>query len=127
MLVITAVQYTIETVLVVTAEGHKGTAMSAPERVSVPSGGVNAALFEYGDYVLSRHSKKRALGSHKTETEYLGYSTTAFYFYNLCDCLDVSSQEYFISNLPLLLVYTPAPACSCCRCRCRCCCWYFCF
>ena len=83
--------YTIETVLVATMEGHKGNAMSAPSRLSVPSGGVNAALFEYGDYVLSRHSKKRALGNHKTETEYLGYSTTAFYFYNLCDCLDVSS------------------------------------
>jgi hypothetical protein len=81
--------YTIETVLVASLSGHAAGAMSAAERVSVPSGGVNGALFEYGDYVLSRHSKTRARGDHKTETEYLGYSTTAFYFYNLCDCLDV--------------------------------------
>ena len=86
--------YTIETVLVASVQGHNGTAMSAPSRVSVPSGGVNAALFEYGDYVLSRHSKKRALGNHKTETEYLGYSTTAFYFYNLCDWCDSTLKRW---------------------------------
>merc|ERR1711969_283112 len=54
--------------------------MSADSQASVPAGGVNAALFEYGDFLLSRHGKQRALGNHKTETEYLGYSTTAFYF-----------------------------------------------
>jgi hypothetical protein len=36
--------------------------------------------------VLARHSKTRAVGDHNLETQYLGYSTTAFYFYNLCDC-----------------------------------------
>ena len=45
-------------------------------------------LVQYGDFVLRRHNKTRALGNHKPETEYLGYSTTAFYFYNLCDCTD---------------------------------------
>ena len=72
--------YTIETVLVATVDGGAPNAMSADSQASVPAGGVNAALFEYGDFLLSRHGKQRALGNHKTETEYLGYSTTAFYF-----------------------------------------------
>ena len=54
--------------------------MSAPQRMSVPSGGVNAALFEYGDFLLERHSKQRAVGNHTTEVEYLGYGGTAYYF-----------------------------------------------
>ena len=41
----------------------------------------------FGDFLLARHNKTRARGNHKQETEYIGYSTTAFYFYNLCDCL----------------------------------------
>ena len=72
--------YTLETVLVVSDASPK------PERVSVPAGGVNSALFAYGDFVLDRHSKQRAKGNHNVETTYVGYSTTAFYFYNLCDC-----------------------------------------
>ena len=32
-------------------------------------------------------------GSYNTETTYLGYSTTAFYFYNLCDCTDVPAPS----------------------------------
>lgn len=39
-----------------------------PERASVPSGGVNAALFEYGDFQLSRYNKQRAQGNHNRET-----------------------------------------------------------
>jgi hypothetical protein len=81
--------YTLETVLTVSSRRTLSTAAAAnPERATVPPGGVNAALFEYGDYVLARHSKARALGNHTVEMEYLGYSTTAFYFYNLCDCLE---------------------------------------
>eukprot|EP00658_Telonema_sp_P-2_P083811 TRINITY_DN9171_c0_g1_i1.p1 TRINITY_DN9171_c0_g1~~TRINITY_DN9171_c0_g1_i1.p1 ORF type:complete len:350 (-),score=65.30 TRINITY_DN9171_c0_g1_i1:47-1096(-) len=76
------VAFSVETVLVA------GMSSSRPERVSVPSGGVNAALFEYGDFQLALHGKERARGNHTRETAYLGYSTTAFYFYNLCDCLD---------------------------------------
>ena len=80
--------FTLETVLTVSSAAKPSAAATLPERASVPSGGVNAALFEYGDYVLKRHNKVRALGNHTTEMEYLGYSTTAFYFYNLCDCLE---------------------------------------
>eukprot|EP01050_Picozoa_sp_SAG11_P031838 SAG11_NODE_10068_length_859_cov_1.059211_1_plen_74_part_10 len=46
--------YTIETVLVASLADLPPNRMSAPQRVSVPSGGVNAALFEYGDLLLSR-------------------------------------------------------------------------
>ena len=81
--------YTIETVLTVSSnKTPSAAANNSPERASVRAGGVNAALFEYGDFVLARHNKVRALGNHTTEMEYLGYSTTAFYFYNLCDCLE---------------------------------------
>ena len=79
--------FTLETVLVATSATEP--ASSDPDRVSVPRGGVNAALFSYGDYVLARHAKARARGSHTIETTYLGYSTTGYYFYNLCDCTDV--------------------------------------
>jgi hypothetical protein len=67
--------------------------MSSAERVSVPAGGVNAALLEYGDFVLSRHKKARAQGNHTREVEYLGYSGTAYYFYDLCDCVDDPRQD----------------------------------
>ena len=81
--------YTMETVLVASVAADQPAPDGAkPERASVPAGGVNAALFEYGDFVLSRHSKSRAQGDHTTETEFLGYSGTSYYFYNLCDCLD---------------------------------------
>ena len=82
--------YTTEAVLVASVAADKTAAPGAakPERASVPAGGVNAALFEYGDFVLSRHGKSRALGNHTTEAEFLGYSGTSYYFYNLCDCLD---------------------------------------
>lgn len=40
---------------------------------------VNAALMEFGDFLLARHGKTRARGDIKRETEYIGYSTTAFY------------------------------------------------
>ena len=78
--------YTIETVLTVSEASAAGSATSQPERVSVPTNGVNSALLSFGDFVLSRHGKQRARGDHNVETTYLGYSTTAFYFYNLCDC-----------------------------------------
>ena len=71
----------METVLVASVAGQQNHgAMSATQRMSVPSGGVNAALFEYGDFLLERHSKQRAVGNHTTEVEYLGYGGTAYYF-----------------------------------------------
>ena len=82
--------YSIETVLVVsdldTGAPAAAAAAQKPERASVPAGGVNAALFAFGDFVLGHYSKDRARGDHNVETTYIGYSTTAFYFYNLCDC-----------------------------------------
>ena len=82
--------FTVETVLV--ASGKKKTMPPHNDdvgaRASITSGGVNAALMEFGDFLLTRHGKTRARGDIKRETEYIGYSTTAFYFYNLCDCLD---------------------------------------
>lgn len=66
--------YAIETVLTVATKG--ASPARAADRVSVPAGGVNDALFAYGDYVLKRHGKTRAAGDIRTETAYLGYSTT---------------------------------------------------
>lgn len=87
--------YVIETVLVLSssAKNFVSPGMNSPERASIPSGGVNAGLAEYGDFVLSRHGKSRAIGNHTTETTYLGYSTTGFYFYNLCDCQDPMKED----------------------------------
>ena len=85
--------YELETVLVASTAGPQkaGLAEAAPAdpaRASIPSGGVNAALMEFGDFLLKRHGKTRAAGDIRPETTYIGYSTTAYYFYNLCDCLD---------------------------------------
>jgi hypothetical protein len=95
--------YEIETVLVASVrsngKSHKSrkskldareskAAQAQPERASIASGGVNAALMEFGDFLLARHNKTRTRGDHKPETAYIGYSTTGYYFYNLCDCLD---------------------------------------
>ena len=44
--------------------------------------------------------KTRAHGAIKRETEYIGYSTTAFYFYNLCDCLDRPVPTPLSKGLP---------------------------
>ena len=73
--------YELETVLVASSaaeqtreEPHAGA------RASIPSGGVNGALMEFGDFLLDRHNKTRAQGDHKPETQYIGYSTTAYYF-----------------------------------------------
>jgi hypothetical protein len=82
--------YEIETVLaasVARPPRHRRTD-DDPARASITGGGVNGALMEFGDFLLARHNKARAGGQHNTETTFLGYSTTAFYFYNLCDCLD---------------------------------------
>ena len=95
--------YTLETVLVATTATEP--ASSDPDRASIPRGGVNAALFSYGDYVLARHKKVRARGSHNTETAFLGYSTTGFYFYNLCDCTDVPA--------PTAKCVAPCPCATC--------------
>ena len=73
--------YSIETVLTAAA-AREGQA----ERASVPPSGINSALLKFGDFLLARHGKQRARGDHNTLTRYIGYSTTAFYFYNLCDC-----------------------------------------
>ena len=84
--------YELETVLVASAANPQkaaaASAPAAPARASIPSGGVNAALMEFGDFLLKRHGKTRAAGDIRPETTYIGYSTTAYYFYNLCDCLD---------------------------------------
>jgi hypothetical protein len=95
--------YTLETVLTVSSGKTLSAAAANPERASVPAGGVNAALFEFGDFVLARHSKARALGNHTNEMEHLGYSTTAFYFYNLCDCLEapaLNAKNNFSAPVP---------------------------
>ena len=81
--------FELETVLVGSVRGYVPEETAAGPMASIPTGGVNAALAAFGDFLLARHNKTRALGNIKTETEYIGYSTTAFYFYNLCDCLDV--------------------------------------
>jgi hypothetical protein len=94
--------YTLETVLVASTtttsaaggspKPGEGSAAAGTSHATIPDGGVNAALMQFGDFLLARHNKTRALGNHKQETEYLGYSTTAFYFYNLCDCLDTPAS-----------------------------------
>jgi|EP01047_Picozoa_sp_COSAG01_P013065 hypothetical protein len=86
--------FELETVLVASIRKSDTVAAAATATVagpmaSIPAGGVNAALTTFGDFLLARHNKTRARGDIKTETEYIGYSTTAYYFYNLCDCLDV--------------------------------------
>ena len=73
--------FVIETLLVAAAP-----VQDKPMHVSIPGHGVNNALMKYGDFLLARHDKKRALGDHNELTTHIGYSTTAFYFYNLCDC-----------------------------------------
>jgi hypothetical protein len=67
---------------------------------SVANGGVNGALLQFGDFLLARHNKTRARGDHKVESEYIGYSTTGFYFYNLCDCLDTPAPSPFTGGKP---------------------------
>jgi hypothetical protein len=85
--------YELETVLVASTLDEKEDGRSPgdpadPARASIASGGVNGALMTFGDFLLARHNKTRARGDHNQETAFLGYSTTGFYFYNLCDCLD---------------------------------------
>jgi hypothetical protein len=82
--------YTLETVLVATSKKHPSPGDNQPERTSIPTGGANAALAEYGDYVLARHDKTRAGPNITNEVAHIGYSTTGFYFYNFCDCLDTN-------------------------------------
>jgi len=62
----------------------------APERVSVSPGGVNGALFEFGDFQMARHNKQRARGDHKIETQFIGYSTTAHQ--DPCICCEYLKQ-----------------------------------
>eukprot|EP00936_MAST-01D_sp_MAST-1D-sp1_P001500 g1500.t1 len=83
-------QFTVETLLVASSSAatFSSPRATAPERASIPAGGANGALAEYGDFVLARHSKARPLGNHTQEASHLGYSTTGYYFYNLCDCSD---------------------------------------
>ena len=84
-------KFSLETIMVLSSRGDdpaKLSPMSAPERVSVVSGGTNAALFEYGDAQLAYNKKNRARGDHNQETKFLGYSVTGYYFYNICDCTD---------------------------------------
>lgn len=78
--------YELETVLVASTAVRQAAAprATAPARASIPSGGVNGALMEFGDFLLAKHNKTRAQGDHKPETQYIGYSTTAYYF---CECL----------------------------------------
>ena len=68
--------YELETVLVASAANpQKAAAASAPAdpaRASIPSGGVNAALMEFGDFLLKRHGKTRAAGDIRPETTYIG-------------------------------------------------------
>lgn len=80
--------FTIETVVAASSKGHESPGDQEPVRLSMPTGGTNAALAEYGDFILARHGKKRAGPNVTNEVAHLGYSTTGFYFYNFCDCLD---------------------------------------
>ena len=94
--------FKLETVLTLSTKTAKQAA-SAPVqdlRASIARGGVNGALVEFGDFLLDRHGKTRARGDHVTETEYIGYSTTGYYFYNLCDCLDKSSHTSKSDGIP---------------------------
>ena len=73
--------YELETVLVASSSaGPQRQGTRDPAWASVPSGGVNGALMEFGDFVLPRHNKTRAKGHIRPETQYIGYSTTAYYF-----------------------------------------------
>lgn len=40
----------------------------------------------WGDAVMQWHGKKRTALDHDVFVSHLGYSTTAYYFYNQCDC-----------------------------------------
>ena len=52
--------YSLETALVASSRAHPSPGEAQPERASMPAGGPNAALAEYGDFVLARHGKTRA-------------------------------------------------------------------
>ena len=92
--------FAVETALVATSisASFSSPRAHAPERASIISGGANAALAEYGDFILSRHKKQRPLGNHTIESAYLGYSTTGYYFYNLCDCSDPIDNPHQRTN-----------------------------
>lgn len=75
--------YVLETLLVATAKSDTSPGAQQAERASMPNGGVNAALAEYGDFLLTRHDKTRSGPAHNVEVAYLGYSTTGFYFCKL--------------------------------------------
>ena len=70
--------YTVETVIVASSKASPSPGEDQPERASMPTGGANAALAEYGDYVLGRHGKVRAGPNHTNEVAHIGYSTTGF-------------------------------------------------
>ena len=99
--------YQIETAMVASSKRVISPGRAQPEQASMPPGGINAALSEYGDYVLTYHGKARSGPTVTREVEYLGYSTTGFYFYNLCDCLDESPDAHNRHNC----TKSPIPGC----------------
>lgn len=83
--------YTLETVLVASIKGEEkvlsvkkmdATSLMEPSlKLSIPSGGVNAALTTFGDFLLARHNKTRAQGNHKQETELVTTLRKPLFFY----------------------------------------------
>ena len=87
-------QYTLETALVATSKAHRSAGETQPERASMPVGGANAALTEYGDFVLTRHNKTRAGPNHTNEVAHIGYSTTGKRHHGII--VSISFSHFFL-------------------------------
>eukprot|EP01084_Bolivina_argentea_P257640 434102_1 len=73
-------------------------------RILMPSSGINAGLYEYGDILLAKSNVKQRpnilgnIGPSNRIKDYIGYSTTAFYFYNPCDCYTFNESAHLECN-----------------------------
>eukprot|EP01084_Bolivina_argentea_P257641 434103_1 len=73
-------------------------------RILMASGGINTALYEYGDILLAKSNVKQRpnilgnIGPSNRIKDYIGYSTTAFYFYNPCDCYTFNESAHLECN-----------------------------
>lgn len=84
--------YEIETVLVASVQAtldpsgqtRSPPTPAQPERISIAPGGVNDALMEFGDFLLSRHNKTRARGDHNTGEQKTGLKRTTTHCSSKC-------------------------------------------
>ena len=90
--------YFVESILMLTSSKSVSLGYQKNRKL-MPSSGINAALHEYGDILLSKSNVKQRpnilsnIGPSNEIKDYIGYSTTAFYFYNPCDCYNFSNDS----------------------------------